>query len=93
MKKILYRVKDGDTLLSVCANFNVSPLTVIEENMLESDICAGDMLVVRQDEKVYSVKPFDTFYSISKKLNISEEYLRKLNKTPYLFYGLKIRIE
>ncbi len=93
MKKILYRVKEGDTLLSVCANFNASPLTVIEENLLESDIYAGDMLVISEEEKVYFVKPFDTFYSISKKFNLPEDRLRKLNKTPYLFYGLKIRIE
>ena len=93
MKKILYRVKEGDTLISVCANFNVPPLTVIEENMLETDICAGDMLVISVKEKVYFVKPFDTFCSISKKFNVPEEVLEKLNKTPYLFYGLTIRID
>ena len=92
MKKILYRVKEGDTLFSVCNDFNLSHLSTIEENLLEEEISAGDMLVLSEGENLYSVLPFDTFYSLSKKFNVPEEKLRRLNKTPYLFYGLKIRL-
>ena len=93
MKKILYRVKNVDTLLSVCKKFKSCPLSVIDENMLDCEILEGDMLVITEGEELYSVMPMDTYFSVAKKLNIKEDFLRKLNKTPYLFYGLTIRIK
>ncbi len=93
MKKILYRVQRGDTLFSVCEKFGVSPLVTAEENVLDGEITEGDMLVLSEKEELYSVKPLDTFASISSKFGITEERLRKMNNVPYLFYGLTIRIK
>ena len=93
MKKIFYRVKSGDTLLSVCEFFSLSIASVIKDNMLESDIEEGDILVITKEENLYTVKPLETFYSVSKKVGASEEELRRLNPIPYLFYGLKIKIK
>ena len=93
MKKIFYRVKRGDTLLSVCEFFNLSVIKAVKDNMLEKDIEEGDMLIIYKDENLYEVQPLETFSSISKKLCISEEELRRLNPIPYLFYGLKIVIK
>ncbi len=93
MKKIFYRVKRGDTFLSVCEFFNLSVISLIRENMLENDIEEGDMLIICTDENLYEVQPLETFYSISKKLGVTEEELKRLNPIPYLFYGLKIIIK
>lgn len=40
----------------------------------------------------YIVKPMDTFYTVSKKLNISETYLREIARTKYLYVGQKLEI-
>ena len=93
MKKILYRVKKGDTLLSVCEFFNLSPHNLIIENMLNCEIEEGDLLLINKDETLYEVLPLDTFSSVAKKLNISVDELKRLNPIPYLFYGIKIKIK
>ncbi len=91
MKKILYRVKEGDTLFSVCNEFGVAPLLVVKDNLLCEEICEGDMLVLEGNGEIYTVDAGETFSSVSRKLGVEEETLRRLNDLPYLFYGLKIR--
>ncbi len=93
MKKILYRVAEGDTVQSVCAMFGLSPLTVIEENMLSNEIEEGDMLVLNEKDTLYFASPKDTFFSVAKRFNMTEEELKRLNNTPYLFYGLGVKIK
>ena len=43
--------------------------------------------------KYYIVKPLDTFASVSKKLGINEQILRKMAGSNNLFIGQKISIE
>ena len=92
MKKILYRVASGDTVQTVCTRFSLSPITVIEENMLTNEIEEGDMLVLSEKDTLYFAEPTDTFYSIAKKFSMTEEELKRLNNTPYIFYGLGVKI-
>ena len=102
MKKILYRVKAGDTLNSVCEKLNACQGVVIEENFLSAEIVEGDLLVVesyngktlsKNSPRTYAVRPADTYISLSKKFGVSATELQRLNKLPYLFYGLRIRLE
>lgn len=94
MKKIFYRVNEGETLFSVCEKLGVPPVTVIKENNLKNEISFGDLLYIEQgDCFIYKVTPFDTAKSIAQKFGISEEKLLRDNNVPYLFYGLIISIE
>lgn len=94
MKKIFYRVNDGETLFSVCEKLGVPPVAVIKENNLKSEITSGDLLYIEKtDCFIYKVTPYDTIKSISQKFGISEEKLLNDNKVPYIFYGLSLIIE
>ena len=94
MKKIFYRVNEGETLLSVCEKLGVPPVVVIKENNLKSEIASGDLLYIEQtDCFIYKVTPFDTIKSISQKFGVSEEKILSDNKVPYIFYGLNLIID
>ncbi len=55
-----------------------------------SKIKIGDILI--KQNKVYVVKPLDTLESISKKLNISVEYIKSKNNIKNLYVGQKLEI-
>ncbi len=93
MKKIFYRVKKGDSLLSIAREFETPVFSIIKNNYLDSEVQEGDMLLVVKPKKCYKVEPFDTYYSISQKFGIKEEELKNINQISYLFYGLNIAIE
>ncbi len=91
MKKFFYRVKEGDTLLSVSNAFLVPTLCLAQDNRLKSEIEVGDVLIVNVGQNAYRVNPCDTLESISKKLGSSVERLSYLNGgITYVFYGLII---
>ncbi len=93
MKKIFYRVNEGETLFSVCEKLGVPPVVVIKENNLKQEVAAGDILYIEQgDYYIYKVTPFDTAKSIAQKFNISEEKLLSDNSVSYVFYGLSVII-
>lgn len=93
MKKIFYRVKKGDSLLSIAREFETPVFSIIKENYLDAEVQEGDMLVIIKPKKCYKLEPLDTFNSVSKKFAIEEEKLRQINSIPYLIYGLNIVIE
>ena len=93
MEKNFYRVGKEETVISIANKFCVSPFSIIEGNFLKDEVKEGDMLVIKGPEKVYSVEPLDDFSSVANKLGVSENYLRRINPVPYLFFGLKIKIK
>ena len=93
MKKIFYRVNDGETLFSVCEKVGVPPVAVIKENNLKSEISSGDLLYIEKtDCYIYKVTPYDTIKSISQKFGVSESEILQKNGVPYIFFGLSIKI-
>ena len=93
MKKILYRVADGDTVLSLAQRFNMPITKIIKDNNLLKEICAGDMLYLEIEENsLYKVQPCDTLCSIAKKFNTTEQKILEDNGVPYIFYGLIIKV-
>lgn len=79
MKKFLYRVKAGDTVLSLSNDFCVPTSDIIRENNLVAEIKAGDLLILSPQEDAYKVKPFE-----------KEEGFPD-SGFPYLFYGLVLK--
>jgi spore germination protein YaaH len=93
MKKFFYRVVEGDTVFSVSRSFKISITTLINLNSLTAEISAGDILYIETDGSlVYSVQPFDSYYSVAKKFCVSESKLRADNNFDYIFYGLSLKI-
>lgn len=88
--RISYTMKENDTLKSVCNMFNANISSIKLYNMIQ-DVEEGDTIFFPEDKKnVYVVKPADTFYGISKKLNIKEEDLLKITGSYRLFIGQRI---
>lgn len=91
MKKFFYRVKDGDTVLSLSQRFSLPPLKLIALNNLKKEIEQGDLLIIEYPKgRVYTVSLTDTVNSISEKFNVSPKKILTDNGVPYVFYGLKI---
>ena len=91
MKKFFYRVEEGETVFSIANKFSIPPSLLIKDNLLNSEVSAGDLLIVRPPlNRLYKVRPEDTILSISKRFNISEEEILINNCIPYIFYGLTI---
>lgn len=93
MKNFFYRVQANENILGIAEKFNLSPFQIISENELKKDVYEGDLIFISKGEgDSYKVAPHDTFLSVSKKLNVSVERLKKLNgDLPYLFYGLNLK--
>lgn len=92
MKKFFYRVKRGDTVISVAEKFSVCVFGLIKDNALVREIRAGDILVVSPPENLYTVKPFESAKRVAEKCGLTEsELLMNNGGVPYLFYGLKIK--
>ena len=95
MTKFFYRANEGDTVFSLSKKFSIPPVKIIKLNMLKKEIQAGDLLYLQTENvstKKYTVQPFDTFESVSKKLAVDKQKIISLNGVEYLFYGLIIEI-
>lgn len=92
MEKFFYRVQTGDSVLSVCQRFNCSMGKLISINGLKAEICAGDILLVEREQRVYLVKPTDTLEKIAKKFNLAPQQILDNNCVPYVFCGLIISV-
>lgn len=86
-----YKVVKGDTLYSIAKKFNVSVDSIINDNNLKNNnLSIGQNLKIRSNEveecfgddissNTYTVVKGDSLYSISKKLGVSVDYLKKMN--------------
>ncbi len=95
-----YTVMDGDTLYSISTEFNTTVEKIKEINsLLVEYIYDGQVLLIpstnHMDKKIYTVKDGDTLYSISKKFNVTTDYLTLINNlsTDNLFPGQTLKIE
>ena len=90
INKEIYIVKRGDTLYSIARDNNISVAELKNiNNITNNTIYVGQELYLKNkiveeepnvNDDIYVVKKGDTLYSISKKLNISIDTLKALNK-------------
>ena len=90
INKEIYIVKRGDTLYSIAGDNNISVAELKKiNNITNNTIYIGQELYLKnkileeepnENDDIYVVKKGDTLYSISKKLNISINTLKALNK-------------
>ena len=91
MKKFLYRVKTGDTVLSLSEKYRVPTCDLIRENGLSAEIREGDLLILSPSENAYKVRPFESGKEVAEKLGEDAEKALSSNGFPYFFYGLVVR--
>ena len=72
--KSYYRVKRGETLLSVSEDLLIAPFKLISDNCLSSEVREGQVLIIDKLERpLYRVKPFDNVNSVCQKFSITKE--------------------
>lgn len=104
INKEIYIVKRGDTLYSIARDNNISVAELKKiNNITNNTIYVGQELYLKnkiveekpnENDDIYVVKKGDTLYSISKKLNISIDTLKALNKlnTNEIYVGQQLII-
>lgn len=91
--KNYYRVKRGDTLLSIAEQFFIPPFKLIADNCLKREVREGQVLIIdKLNRKVYRVKPFETILSVCKDFCISTEDFISINKTDYIYPGILVYV-
>ncbi len=85
------RVKEGETLLSLCRKFNLSFEKVIAENRLVREPAAGELLYVsRAFREMHVAEAGETYRSIAEKYGKDEGELRRLNAAEYVFFSMPV---
>lgn len=91
MKKIFFRVTNGETVSMICERYNIPQTHVIKTNYLNRELQNGDLVLLTfLESRVYDVQVTDTVESIAKKFNVDKEKILSENHLDYVFYGLKI---
>lgn len=95
-KNFLYKVKEGETLLSISNKFKILEKTLIEENHLASNqLLKGDCLFIScENAQIYVVQPLDNLNKLAQKFNVSPETIMQKNNltSKTLFIGQKLVI-
>ena len=84
-----YKVKNGQTLCEIAEFFSLSPSLLIEENALQGEVRAGQILKIPPEfGNSYIVQAGDT----KQLLCGSEENYRKKNGTDVFYIGMRVII-
>ena len=82
----LYRVREGDTLSSVCARFGVPPALVAARNGLRAFPPAGALLLLPDVRgKTYTVCAGETLAAVCEKFGLTEESFCRMNACSYVY--------
>ena len=93
MNKNYYRVKRGDTVLSVSEELSFPPFKLIADNALTEEIRAGQVLIIiKLSRPVYRVKPFDSIEEICEKFCIVKQDFLLNNKTDVIYPGILVYV-
>jgi LysM repeat protein len=91
---IIHRVKEGETLASIAADYNVPVSMIIKDNKLCGDIYAGQRLVIGYVKgTIYTVKPQDTLESIAQKFGVAPQKILSDNNIEIIYPFLNIVID
>ena len=89
-RNLTYKVKEGDTLSSICSSLKLDPTEVKALNKI-TDVYPNQIVLLPKAYKYYYVvKPLDSYESIAKNLNISVQELKNVTNNKKMFIGQKI---
>lgn len=79
---VLHRVKEGESIESICLKYNTTRHRLMLDNPDFSSLYAGCMLYIsNRNKKIYVVQPTDTVSSIIKKLGLKESKSQELSNS------------
>ncbi len=93
-KEFMYRIKDGDSLISINLNFYTCKENVVRNND-KIDLYVGEWVIVKtNDYQTHIVKPAESLKDVSTKFEIDEKQIIKDNdlKNDKLFIGQILKI-
>lgn len=91
-EEFFYRVKKGDSVLSVSLKLKVPFTLLIADNNLFREIEEGDLLYIKREGVFYTAQLGDSFESIACKFNTTAQEIMRKNRVEYLFYGLTLSV-
>jgi LysM repeat protein len=90
---IIHKVKEGETLASIAAYYNIPVNMIIRENRLSGDIYPGQRLVIGFTKgEIYTVKPNDTIEDIALKFGMDAQTILQDNNIEMIYPFLNIVI-
>ena len=95
MKKFIYRIQKGDTLVNICERFNTTKENITRNNN-EIPLYIGEFVeIIVNNYKTHIVKPTETLESISNKYNLTIDEIMGFNNltTQKLFIGQFLKIK
>ena len=84
---VKYQIKNGDTLYMIAKNYGINPNTLALLNGLNKDdyiYTNQEIIIPRENVKVYITKEGDTIDTVLNNFNITFEELKKQNNNIYL---------
>ena len=92
-KSLIYRVKSGETVLTISELLRMPPYKIIADNNLTADVYAGQLLVIKKiDRELYRIKPFDTLESICAKFSIKKEDFIAYNGSDKVHFNILVYV-
>ena len=92
-KNLIYRVKSGETVLTISELLRIPPYKIIADNNLSSDLYTGQLLLIKRlDRELYRIKPFDTLESICAKFSIKKEDFIAYNGSEKVHFNILVYI-
>lgn len=93
MESFLYRVNQGENLISIAEKLQVPPFRIISDNSLKAEVYTGQVLIIKkQNARLYRVQPFDTIENICQRFDVSKKDFVYLNRTEFIYYGLLLYV-
>lgn len=89
-RSLIYKVKEGDTFMSISNSLKVSITELKNLNGLQTLESNDLILLPKPYEHCYIVKPLDTYQKIAQTLNITVERLKNITNNKKLFIGQQI---
>ena len=87
---LIYKVKNKDTIQSICRMFKVDANSLKALNKIV-DVQENDVILLPKPyEHIYVVKPLDTYEKIADELGVSEEKIIQVTKGKKMFIGQTI---
>lgn len=84
----LHRVREGETMQSICTKYNTTKHQIMKDNPYNIEIYPGSMILISNcNKQIYIVNPLDNISKIAKKLNKTESEIREIVGGSVVFIG------
>lgn len=77
----IHRVKDGESIRDIAVGYEMSPLTVAEQNgcSVKESLCENEQLIVLKPTRTATVKRSEPLGRVAERFSVSEDYIIAYN--------------